>query len=312
MEMEQDFIIFTASFLIILGAFFVHIKLRSRDVFTSRLKKLEKYRNTLEANGPSGSKAYGGVKGEEGGFKGLLAKINNQSGEETQKIKLTFQKAGWRSQNAMMIYATVKTFIIFPMGGAAFVYAHYIQNYSPLIQGAVVLAGCLFGSKAVDWYVNFSVNKRQAAIARGFPDALDLMVICAEAGLSLSLAIQRVARDIAQIHTELGYELTLLSIELNMLASRKQALDNFSSRLDSPMCRNIVSSLVQAEEYGTPISQTMRSLSEEFRYDRLMRAEQRASKIPVLLAGPLVLFIFPSLFIVLLGPAVINVMNTFH
>src|SRR5207247_3290363 len=125
---------------------------------------------------------------------------------------------------------------------------------------------------------------RQDRILKAFPEALDLMVICTEAGLSLTATIQRVAREISQISPDLGYELALLSIELNMLPDRRRALQNFSDRLESAYFKSIVSNISQAEQYGTPIAQTMRIVAEEFRINRLLKAEEKASRLPALLS----------------------------
>ena len=174
------------------------------------------------------------------------------------------------------------------------------------------MAAALIGSYLVDFILKQLVKARQERIQRAFPEALDLMVICTEAGLSLSATVQRVAREIAQISPDLGYELAVLSVELNMLPDRRKALRNFSDRLDSPHFKAIISNLTQSEQYGTPIAQSMRVISEEFRSDRLFKAEEAAAKLPVKLTLPTMLFIFPSLYFVILGPALINVFATFR
>ena len=165
------------------------------------------------------------------------------------------------------------------------------------------------GSYLVDFILYKLVEGRQARISKAFPDALDLMVLCTESGLSLAATVQRVAQEIAQISPDLGYELALLSIELNMLSDRQKALQNFSDRLDSPYFKSIISNIQQSEQYGTPIAQTMRVVSEQFRQDRLVAAEERATKLPVLLTLPMMLFIFPCIYIFIAGPAVIKVLG---
>lgn len=165
------------------------------------------------------------------------------------------------------------------------------------------------GSYLIDFILQKLVEQRQARISRAFPDALDLMVLCTESGLSLPVTVQRVAQELAQISPDLAYELALLSIELNMLSDRQKALQNFSDRLDSPYFKSIISNIQQSEQYGTPIAQTMRALSEQFREDRLVMAEERAAKLPVLLTLPMMIFIFPCIYIFILGPAIIHIIG---
>ena len=287
-----------------------------------RVQDLEKHRKALEearlhgktSNKPksSGTRAYLRADRSQSIWSKLFNTIHYKSEEERKKLRLMFNMAGWRSENSLLIYGCAKLFIIFPVGFSVWTYIQYYTEWGLMMEVGGIIAAALLSSYAVDWCVKYAVKRRQRAIARAFPDALDLMVICAEAGLSLSAIIQRVSKDIAQIHPDLGYEMGLLAIELNMLSSRKEALENFSKRLQSAICKNIVGNLLQSEQYGTAISQTMRTLAEEFRFERLMTAEERAAKLPVLLAAPLVLFIFPSLFIIILGPAIINVMSHFN
>ena len=167
------------------------------------------------------------------------------------------------------------------------------------------------GSYLVDVVLDRLVKNRQERIRKSFPEALDLMVICTEAGLSLTATVQRVAREVSQISPDLGFELALLSIELNMFSDRTKALLNFSDRMDSPYFKSIVANIIQAEQYGTPIAQTMRVIAEQFRQDRLVEAEERAAKLPALLSLPMMVFIFPCIYIVIIGPAAIKILGSF-
>jgi len=178
-----------------------------------------------------------------------------------------------------------------------------------LYKVSAVLASGLIGSYLVDFILDRLVKKRQERIRKAFPEALDLMVICTEAGLSLTATVQRVAREVSQLSPDLGFELALLSIELNMFSDRTKALINFSDRMDSPYFKSIIANIIQAEQYGTPIAQTMRVIAEQFRQDRLIEAEERAAKLPALLSLPMMIFIFPCIYIVIIGPAAIKVME---
>jgi tight adherence protein C len=134
-------------------------------------------------------------------------------------------------------------------------------------------------------------------------------VICAESGLSLDAALDRVANEIGDANVELGEELSLTSIELGFLPDRRLALLNLNRRTNLPSIRGVVNTLLQTEKYGTPLSQSLRVLATEFRDQRLLRAEEKAARLPATLTVPMIVFILPVLFIVLVGAAVIRVMD---
>jgi tight adherence protein C len=138
---------------------------------------------------------------------------------------------------------------------------------------------------------------------------LDLLVISAEAGLSLDASFSRVARELAPAWPEMADELSLTAIELTYLSDRRRAMDNLAQRIDLESIRAVINTLRQSEKYGTPLAQSLRVLSAEFRNARMMRAEEKAARLPVLLTLPMVLFILPPLFIVLIGPAILQTID---
>jgi tight adherence protein C len=144
------------------------------------------------------------------------------------------------------------------------------------------------------------------------PDALDLMVICAEAGLSLDAALDRVSREMRPSCAELAEEVGLTGVELGFLPNRSQALQNLSDRVPIHGIVGLVNTLIQTEKYGTPLAQALRVLSAEMRNDRIMAAETKAAKLPATLTVPMILFILPPLFVVLLGPAILKVLELMH
>ena len=152
------------------------------------------------------------------------------------------------------------------------------------------------------WLKN-KVQKRTSAIRKGLPDGLDLLVICAEAGLTVDAAFGRVAREVGKAHPELGDEFALTSIELGFLTDRRLAFENLAKRIDLDSIRGVVTTMIQTEKYGTPLASALRVLSAEFRNERMMRAEEKAARLPAIMTIPLILFILPVLFIVILGPA---------
>jgi tight adherence protein C len=156
------------------------------------------------------------------------------------------------------------------------------------------------------------IKRRQKKIQKSLPDALDLLVICAEAGLSLDGALTRVAREIAPASPEFADELGLTAIELGFLPNRTEALKNLLRRTDMPSIRGVVNTLAQTERYGTPLASSLRVLTAEFRDQRMMKAEEKAGRLPATLTVPMILFILPTLFVILVGPAAIQVIHTFR
>jgi len=173
------------------------------------------------------------------------------------------------------------------------------------------IAMVFIGLKAPDIFIGNAKAKRTEAIRKGLPDALDLLVVCAEAGLTLDSALNRVAKELGRAYPELSDEFSLTAIELGFLPERRQALINLSDRVDLPALRGVVTTLVQSERYGTPLATSLRVLSAEFRNERLMKAEEKAARLPAILTVPLILFILPTLFVVLLGPAACQVVDDF-
>ena len=152
-------------------------------------------------------------------------------------------------------------------------------------------------------------NKRWMEIRKGLPDALDLMMICTEAGLTLSAALDRVCKEMGGAYPELADELSLTSIEIGFLPARRTALENLAERVGLPEVRALTSILIQTEKYGTPLSQALRVLSKEFRQQRMLAAETKAARLPALMTVPMILFILPTLFIVVISPAMIRVFS---
>ena len=169
----------------------------------------------------------------------------------------------------------------------------------------------ILGYKGPDLFVQNLVGKRTAAIRKGLPDALDLLVICAEAGLTVDAAFNRVARELGRAYPELGDEFALTAIELSFLTERRQAFENLAYRVNLESVKGVTTTMIQTERYGTPLASALRVLSAEFRHERMMRAEEKAARLPAIMTVPLILFILPTLFIVILGPAACSISDNF-
>ena len=192
---------------------------------------------------------------------------------------------------------------IYAMGGLA--------DWTPFKKFGVFAVGTMLGYKAADIYLGNLVSKRSDEIRKGLPDALDLLVICAEAGLTVDSAFNRVAKELGRGYPELGDEFALTAIELGFLTERRMAFENLAYRVSLDAIRGVVTTMIQTEKYGTPLASALRVLSAEFRNDRMMRAEEKAARLPAIMTVPLILFILPTLFIVILGPAACSISDAF-
>jgi len=233
--------------------------------------------------------------------------------EQARKMALGLSRAGWRSKDALTVYLFTKFTLPFILGGAVagVLYGTPLFPMQAALKLTLASLAVVLGAYLPDILVKNHAQKRQQALQKGLPDALDLLVICAEAGLAMDAALNRVARESAKSAPEIADELLLTAIELGFLPDRRQALDNLDQRTQLPSIRGVVSTLIQTEKYGTPLAQSLRVLSAEFRNERMMKAEEKAAKLPATLTLPLVMFVLPTLFVVLLGPAILRAIDGF-
>jgi tight adherence protein C len=231
--------------------------------------------------------------------------------QQSSKLTDRLAQAGLRSRDAVTVFLFFKVAMPVLLAAAVFLLVHFLEiaDLSPAVRLCAVLGGAGLGFFAPELYVSNLTSKRQLALSKGLPDALDLLVICAESGLALDIALERVANEMGAANPVLAEEIELTSIELGFLPERRQALLNLSRRTNLPAIRGVVNTLLQTEKYGTPLSQSLRVLANEFRDQRLLRAEEKAARLPATLTVPMIVFILPVLFIVLIGPAIISVMD---
>ena len=285
-------------------------ELVERDGTSARRRMLERRREELVAAAAPGDRRRGGR-----GSAGLLAVVSQRlklaQNAQSEKLRDKLLRAGFRSREAVHTYVAAK--VLFPsLFLAAFALAVYGLHFGNL-QGhhrpLALVCGVFLGFLAPDIFLANAATKRRQALQKALPDALDLLVICAEAGLSLDSAMHRVASEMGGSSSELADELALTSIELGFLPERRQALLNLVRRTDMPAIRGVVSTLVQTERYGTPLSQALRVLSAEYREQRMLKAEEKAARLPATLTIPMIVFILPTLFVVLMGPAAISLFD---
>lgn len=201
--------------------------------------------------------------------------------------------------------------ILGSIGFAVIYVIDYFPDWGSMKRVGAFGAMLFAGYKGPEIYLKNKSSKRTDLIRKGLPDALDLLVICAEAGLTVDAAFNRVAKELGRAYPELGDEFALTAIELSFLTERKQAFDNLAYRVDLDAVAGVVTTMVQTERYGTPLASALRVLSAEFRNERMMRAEEKAARLPAIMTVPLILFILPVLFIVILGPAACSISDAF-
>ena len=242
-----------------------------------------------------------------------FGKLNQPSNvEEVRATRRKLITAGYRSGKASVFFLGAKLFLaIVIVCLLALIPAKLLgfPSTSKLTFFYVLAAAC--GYYAPVLWLRRAIGHRKDAIQRAIPDALDLMVVCVEAGLGLDQAIGRVGEEVKRTHPELSDELNLLALELRTGVARQEALRNLAHRTDLEEVRNLVALLVQTDRFGTSIGQALRVHADAMRTTRRLKAEELAAKLPVKLLLPLIFFIFPSMFIVVIGPACIKMVRVF-
>ena len=247
-------------------------------------------------------------------MRGVLSTLQVLQDSQLEVIHKKLAQAGVRNKEwglAVIFGRLVLPIVLGGIAGLVVYGMNYFPEWGSFKKFMAFAVPVLLGYKAPDLFVNNIVSKRTKAIRKGLPDALDLLVICADAGLTVDAAFARVAKDLGRAYPELGDEFTMTSIELAFLAERRQAFENLAYRVDLDSIKGVVTTMIQTERYGTPLASALRVLSAEFRNERMMRAEEKAARLPAIMTIPLILFILPVLFIVILGPAACSIADAF-
>lgn len=235
---------------------------------------------------------------------GHLTKPTGQA--EFSQLRQALIRAGVRSPAAPLLFSGSR-FLCMILLPFAFLLVRPAAIPTPAATPFLIVLLALAGLYGPNIWLQMRMTRRKERIQQGLPDALDLLVVCVEAGLGLDVAISRVGEEIRIAHRDLSEEVHLLSLELRTGLTRPQALRNLSQRINLEEVNSLVALLIQTDRFGTSVGQALRVHSEFLRKQRHLRAEEKAAKLPVKLLFPLIMFIFPTLFIVILGPAVVNV-----
>lgn len=243
--------------------------------------------------------------------KRVVQKFTLLGSDQADVAQRKMLQAGFRSKDAVVLFLFMKLAMPVVLGvlSAGLLYGTGLYPVPEITKLAVCIGLTLIGFYLPELYAKNAADKRKLALSKSMPDAMDLLVICVEAGLNLDSALVRVAREIRIGNPELADELELTSVELGFLPDRRDALRNLEIRTDLPSVTALVGTLAQAEKYGTPLAQSLRVLAAEMRTERLMKAEEKAAKLPATLTVPMVIFIMPSLFIVLIGPGILRTLD---
>jgi len=243
----------------------------------------------------------------------VVSHLNLLRSKRASDARMLLAQAGMRSNEAMIRYLFARLAMPFVFGAIVLMdsYGSHMLPVPDKFRTFAAIGAAVLGFFAPDVFIKNLIKKRQHQMELGLPDALDLLVICAEAGLSLDASLTRVSRELELTWPELSEEFGITAAELTYLPERRMAFENLNSRTDMASIRGVVNTLLQTAKFGTPLAQSLRILAQEFRDARLVRAEEKAARLPAMLTVPMILFILPTLFIVLLGPAGLSIVDTF-
>jgi len=231
--------------------------------------------------------------------------------EDTNLVDKLAQ-AGYRGPSSISRFYFFRLVTPIVLAAAAIFYLFVINGFHlPLMQKiAACVAALVAGYYAPNIYVSNVATKRRESIVQVFPDALDLLLICVESGMSIEAAIVKVSQEVGGSSMELAEELSLLAAELSYLPERRMAYEGLAKRTNHPGIKAVVTAMIQAERYGTPLGNALRVMAKENRDLRLASAEKKAAALPPKLTVPMILFFLPVLFVVILGPALMRVQDT--
>jgi tight adherence protein C len=280
------------------------------ESYAPRLRALQDRRTRLKHEIMSGSRRSRRVA-TTSTLRDLLNKMNALKGDSSAKAQQRLMSAGFRGKDAVVVFLFLKMCLPMVFGLAVVLVVYVLKLWTPpeTLKPLTAIGGVLLGWMAPDIFVKNTAERRKEAITKALPEGLDLLTICVEAGLGLDAALNRVAKEVQNLSAELAFELQLTSIELTFLPDRQLAFENLATRNDVAGIRGLVNTFRQTEKYGTPLAQSLKVLSAEYRNERMMKAEEKGARLPAMMTVPLMLFILPTLFIVIMGPAIINVID---
>ncbi len=241
----------------------------------------------------------------------IVDQFNLRSSFESEELKNKLKMAGLRGQAPLVAYMFFRVLAPVIVGIFALIYLFALSNlqYPPIVKFGMAIGAGYMGFYLPNMIIENLVQRRQASINQAFPDSLDMLLICVQAGMSIEAAFGKVAKEVASQSLELAEELSLTTAELSYLQDRRNAYENLGKRTGLPGIKSVATALIQSERYGTPVGQALRVMAKENREARMSEAEKKAAALPPKLTVPMIIFFLPVLFVVILGPAVLQVMK---
>ncbi len=288
-----------------------------RDNLEGRLKAVANRREELRRRARESlakSKEGSLRRRDEGMFKDIVERLQLSKLLEDPKVVDKLAEAGYRGPRPVSAFYFFRFCLPFVFAALTAVWIFAIAKFSlpSITKFAIVFGAFAFGFYAPNLYVSNVASKRRGSIVGAFPDALDLLLICVEAGMSIEAAIQKVSQEIGGASIELAEELSLMVAELSYLPERRLAYEGLAKRVNNPGIKSVATAMIQAERYGTPLGTALRVMAKENRDLRLAAAEKKAAALPAKLTVPMIVFFLPVLFVVIMGPAVMRAMKVWH
>lgn len=283
------------------------LETRLKSVSTRREELRRKSREALVKGGGSQLRHT-----DEGLYKKVVERLQLSRLLEDATVVDKLAQAGYRGPRPVSTFYFFRFVSPFAFATTIAFYLFVVNDFglSNMMRVTFSIAGLTMGYYAPNIYISNIAQKRRESIVAAFPDALDLLLICVESGMSIEAAIQKVSAEIGGSSIELAEEMTLLTAELSYLPERRQAYEGLAKRTNHPGIKSVATAMIQAERYGTPLGAALRVMAKENREMRLASAEKKAAQLPAKLTVPMIVFFLPVLFIVILGPAVIKVQDT--
>jgi tight adherence protein C len=287
----------------------------ARDVLGNRMRQVSSERERIRARERAkleAAKKQTSLRTEPKKlFKNIVDKFNLANQAEDSSMLTMLRRAGFRGQNPVFAFLSVRLIMPAAMFAVGILYIFFVLHLQKpfFFKLAIALALAYLGYYAPTLYLKNLIGKRQQSMRRAWPDALDLLLICVESGMGIESALRKVSEEIGVQSVPLAEELSLTTAELSYLQDRRKAYENLGERTGLEGVRAVVTSLIQAEKYGTPLGQSLRVLAQENRDMRMSEAEKKAAALPPKLTVPMILFFLPVLFAVIITPAAIQITN---
>jgi tight adherence protein C len=307
MTRQMLWVMLTAAAVFIAAGLLLNRRLRREAALALRVQNVQRSVGIDSVTAPAGTPQLRVLRllaglGERIARGGLL------SANALEDLNLRLNSAGFRGHNMLPVFVGAKLLALIALPLLAWLIFGRM-SWPPSVRLAAIAGAGLAGLLLPDTIIRMLHRRHLRAVERGLPDALDMLVICSEAGLGLEPAIDRVGREIVHAHSDVAEELVSVAREMRVNADRRAVLMNLGARTGLASLRRLGVTLVQTLQYGTPLSQALRTLSAEMRQEALTRFESRASRLPTLLTVPMILFILPCVFLIVAGPAMIHVMQ---